>query len=184
MKNKSDVHGIIPRFCAFVSKKISTTVKMFRSDNACELTFADYFAKQGIVHQYSCVETPQQNSVVERKHQHLLNVARSLLFQSNIPISFWTDCILTATYLINRTPSPLLSHKSPYELLFDKKVDYDHLRVFGCLCFASTLKAHRTKFEPRARKCVLLGYPAGVKGYKLLGLKSKEIFFVKRCYFL
>lgn len=117
------------------------------------------------------MDRPQQNTVVERKHHHLLNVARALYFQSQVPVKFWSECIRTATFLINSIPSPLLGNKTPYN-----PVDYTSVRVFGCLAFAPTLSSHRTKFQPRARICVLLEYPHGMKAYRLYGIESQQMF--------
>jgi len=111
----------------------------------------------GIIHQSSCPYTPQQNDTVERKHRHILEMARALKFQSSVPIRFWGDCVRTTAYLINKLPTRVLQGKCPYEVLHGKPAKIDHLRVFGCLCFASNLPGG-DKFAPRARKSILIGY--------------------------
>ncbi|GMI63777.1 hypothetical protein HRI_000047000 [Hibiscus trionum] len=179
MQHKYDVSAIIPQFISMVKRQFTFDIKMFRSDNAPDLKFTELFGKLGIVHQFSCVETPQQNSVVERKHQHLLSVARALFFQSRVPLRFWGECVLTTTFLINRLPSLVLGNQSPYELLHKSAPNYLSLKVFGCLCFVSTLQAHRDKFSEHALPGVFLGYSPGVKGYKIYVLKTHS-FVVSR----
>ncbi|KAL0361470.1 UNVERIFIED_CONTAM: hypothetical protein Sradi_3831500, partial [Sesamum radiatum] len=43
-------------------------------------------------------------------------------------------------------------------------IDLSALRVFGCSAFALQ---NGDKLDPRAQKCVFIGYPNGVKGYRL-----------------
>ena len=50
------------------------------------------------LHQLACVTTDQQNSTVERKHQHSIIVTKALRIQSNLPLSFGG---LVFNYLIN-----------------------------------------------------------------------------------
>lgn len=183
LRLKSDVLTIFPDFIQMVETQYSTRVKSVRSDNAPELRFEALYKAKGIVSYHSCAETPEQNSVVERKHQHILNVVCALMFQSGVPLSLWGDCVLTSVFLINRTPSKVLSNKTPYEMLTRKVSDYSNLKMFGCLCYASTSPKQRHKFQERARACVFLGYPSGYKGYKLLDLESNIVLISRNVVF-
>ncbi|CAA7043921.1 unnamed protein product [Microthlaspi erraticum] len=125
---KSEVSKVLKNFLAYTEKQFEKTVRMVRSDNGTEfMCLSFFFREKGIVHQTSCVATPQQNGRVERKHRHILNVARALLFQRNLPIKFWGEAILTAAYMINRTPCAIHLGRSPYEILHGQKPSYDQL---------------------------------------------------------
>jgi hypothetical protein len=84
--------------------------------------------------------------------------------------------VIHATFIINRVSTPLLQSKSPFHVLYNKPPDLNELKVFGSLCYAATLHAHRTKLDPRARKCIFLGYKPGMKGVVLLDLNDIKVF--------
>ncbi|KAL3346144.1 hypothetical protein AABB24_024872 [Solanum stoloniferum] len=118
---KSNTLQVIKVFVKLIKTQFQTTIKAIRLDNGLEFTSKEaifFYQSKGIVHKKFCPYTPQQNGVVERKHNYLLEVSRSFLFQSKVPLRYWGECILTATYLINRLPSTVLKGKCPYELLY------------------------------------------------------------------
>ena len=67
--------------------------------------FQSFMLQNEILHQTSCVDTPSQNGVVEKKNKHLLETARALLFQMHVPKHFCSDAVSTACFLINWMPS-------------------------------------------------------------------------------
>ncbi|CAM8925879.1 unnamed protein product [Rhodiola kirilowii] len=177
LSSKSEVALLIKNFCAMTQTQFHKKVRRVRSDNGMEfVSLQQFFATQGIIAETTCIYTPQQNGRVERKHRHILNVARALHFQASLPIQFWGECVLTACYLINRTPTPLLDNKSPFQLLFGHAPSYSHLRVFGCLCYASVIPRSRDKFVARSTKCIFMGYPIGKRGWRLYDLETRQLF--------
>lgn len=139
LKHKSQSLDILKIFLKFIHTHFNTTIKVIRSDNALEFDSGlcnDFFHSRGIIHQTTCVERSQQNGRVERKHRHVLAIARALRFQASLPLQYWGECVLTVTYLINRLSTPILQNRTPFEVLFQKPPSYDHLKVFGCLAFA------------------------------------------------
>ena len=99
-----------------IKTQFGFNIKKIRSDNAKDyfhITLNCFCQKEGIIHESSCVHTPQQNGVTERKKGHPLNHTRAFLFQNHVSKFFWGEAILTATYLINRLPSKLLNLQSP-----------------------------------------------------------------------
>ncbi|KAL2236839.1 UNVERIFIED_CONTAM: Retrovirus-related Pol polyprotein from transposon RE1 [Sesamum indicum] len=191
MKHKSQTMSFIEGFYQMVLTQFNKKIKIIRTDNGSEFVgdkCQSFIRNHGIIHQRTCVYSPQQNGVVERKHKHLLQVARALMFQSCLPSRFWTDAILTATYIINRLPTSVLHWKPPYEVLYNKAVDYSIVRTFGCLAFATNVLPHKSKFTKRAFRCVFVGYAFGQKGYKLYDLDdkvmliSRDVIFHENCF--
>ena len=105
------------------------------------------------------------------------------MFQSKPPKQFWCYAVSHAVFLINRVSTPLLGHKTHYQLLYDSLPDLKLFKVFGSLCYASNLLSHRSKLDPRARKCCFLGYKSGFKGFVLFDLHSREIFISRNVVF-
>jgi hypothetical protein len=109
-------------------------------------------------------------------------MTRTLLFQNNVPKFFWSEAVLTAVYLINKLPSVTLNFKTPFEILYGRKIDLGHLKVFGCTCFVYTHKLDKVDFT--SIKAIFLGYSSRKKGYKCYDPKTKKFHISRNVFFL
>ncbi|GAB2281771.1 hypothetical protein Dimus_039493 [Dionaea muscipula] len=173
MTNHSELFFIFTAFHTEIQTQFSLPIRIFRSDNAREYfssPFTSFLTSHGIIHESSCPDTPPQNGVAERKNRHLLEVTRALMFHMKVPKVFWSEAVMTATYLINRMPSSVLQGTIPYFVLFpDMFLHPLHplpLRVFGCTCYVRNICPHLTKLDPKALHCIFLGYSHTKKGYR------------------
>lgn len=123
LKSKSEVSSKVKSFVCMIENQFEKKIKSIRSDNGPEFLLQEFYAERGILHQRSCVYTPQQNGRVEKRHHHILNISRALMFQSKLPKKFWSYAVLHAVYLFNRIPTKLLQNKSSYELLYGQAPD-------------------------------------------------------------
>ena len=140
----------------------------------------NYFFGQGIIFQTSCMGTPQQNGRVEWKHQHVLNVARALHCQGHLPIDFGGECLLTTTYLINRTPSTILNGRVPYKALYVHPPSYEYLGVFGSLYYEHNSVTKGDKFASRSRQ--IFGWISiWKKGMEVIQCRDSKFFCLKGC---
>ena len=135
-----------------------------------------FFKNLGIAHHVSCPHTHQQNGSAERKHRHIVETGLALLAHASVPIKFWDEAFLTATYLINRLPTRVLDNLCPLERLFKTPPNYSMLRIFGCACWPHLRPYNQHKLSFRSKACVFLGYSGLHKGYKCLDMDSGRIY--------
>jgi histone deacetylase 1/2 len=107
----------------------------------------------------------------------------TLLHTAKLPSQFWSYACLTAAYLINRMPTPVLLHKSPFELLFGSSPELNHLRIFGCACFPLLRPYNHNKLQPKTSKCVFLGYSNKYKGYLCFHVPTMRLYVSRHVIF-
>ncbi|GBM14113.1 Retrovirus-related Pol polyprotein from transposon TNT 1-94 [Araneus ventricosus] len=178
IREKSDACYLIKRHIEREENLLGRRVKAFRMDNGGEFignALENYFIKKGIKHELTNIYTPEQNGVPERYNQTVVSGARTILDESGLHKSFWTEAMIYFTYNWNR-----VCHsnqiKSPLELYIGHKPSVRHLKPFGCLTYVGVPKPHRSKLDARAQKGYLLGYAFKTRGYRVwLPEKNKVI---------
>jgi hypothetical protein len=117
MKFKSEVAGIFWRFKKNVENQSNCRIQAIRSDNGREYTSTEfnlYCEEAGIEHQLTAPYTPEQNGVSERRNRYIMEMARCMLHEKNLPKVFWAEAANTTVFLQNRLLTKLLAEKTPF----------------------------------------------------------------------
>jgi transposase InsO family protein len=177
LKHKSDVFQRFREFQSLVERQFDRKILAVQSDWGGEYESLNSFFRQlGISHHVSCPHTHQQNGSAERKHRHIVEVGLSLLAQASMPLKYWDQAFLAATYLINRLPSRVINNSTPLERLLNQETDYSSLRTFGCACWPNLRPYNQHKLAFRSKQCAFLGYSNMHKGFKCLDINTGRIY--------
>nr|GEW74771.1 integrase, catalytic region, zinc finger, CCHC-type, peptidase aspartic, catalytic [Tanacetum cinerariifolium] len=132
------------------------------------------FEKDHLCSAYSS-RTPQQNGVVERRNRTLVEAARTMLIFSKALMFLWVEAVATACYTQNRSLIHTRHHKTPYELVHNKKPDLTFFRVFGALCYPINDSEDLGKLQPTADIGIFVGYAPSRKGYRIYNKRTRRI---------
>ena len=177
---KSDVFSIFKDFIAKSEAHFNLKVVHLYCDNGREYLsneMKDYCVQKGISYHLTVPRTPQLNGVSERMVRTITEKARAMISGASLEKHFWGEAILTATYLINLTPTKALNiNKTPYELWHSKKPQIKYLKVFGSTVYVHN-KTRKTKFEEKSWKGILVGYEPN--GYKVWDVETEKFVVVR-----
>jgi hypothetical protein len=158
----------------------SLTVKHFHSDGGSELVsraMLTYLHGKGITTSHSPRDTPEMNSLTERKIKDVKQRTLSMLLQSGLPVSFWWEALSTAVYIQNRMPTKTcVGLCTPYEVLYGSPPNIGRLRQWGCKTYSLIPSASRRKnFASRAHSGFIVGYAEQKTGYKIFVPEQNKI---------
>nr|GEX16997.1 retrovirus-related Pol polyprotein from transposon TNT 1-94 [Tanacetum cinerariifolium] len=118
--------------------------------------------------------TPQQNEVVERKNQTLVEAARTMLIFSRIPLFLWAEAIATACFTQNRSIIHRRFNKIPYELINGRKLDISFLHVFGAIYYPKNNRKDIGKLGAKGDIGFFIGYFADSRAYRVYNQRTKK----------
>jgi transposase InsO family protein len=134
-----------------------------------------FYSDNGIRHNTTTPYSPQQNGIVERRNQTVVEMARCLLKSMDVPSLFWGEAVKTAVYILNRSPTKSVRGKTPFQAWFGKKLGVKHLRTFGCAAYAKRVGPRVSKLTDTAILGVFLRYEPGTKGYRIYDPVKKQL---------
>ncbi|KAJ9541880.1 hypothetical protein OSB04_028386 [Centaurea solstitialis] len=178
LKSKDETSSLIINFIKAVQVQLNLPVQTVRTDNGTEfknIILKTFYNTFGITQTFSAARTPEQNGVVERRNRTLVEAARSMLAESQLPQYLWAEAVNTACYTQNRSIIHRRFGKTPYHILFGRVPSVGHFKVFGCKCFVLNESENRGKFGPKSDELIFVGYSESSIAYRVLNKQKRVV---------
>nr|GEV75393.1 putative ribonuclease H-like domain-containing protein [Tanacetum cinerariifolium] len=185
LATKDETSEILKTFITGIENLINLKVKVIRCDNGTEFknrVMNQFCEMTGIKREFSVARTPQQNGVAERKNRTLIEVVRTMLADSKLPITFWADAVNTACYVQNRVLVIKPHNTTLYELFLGRKPALSFMRPFGCPVTILNTIDHLGKFDGKADEGFFVGYSTNSKAFRVFNGRTmivEENMYVK-----
>lgn len=177
LKHKSEVVNTMKQFIALCENKFGRKPTTIRSDRGGEYTggeFTDLMKSHGIQIQLTAAYSPQQNGRAERKNRTLVEMARCMLLDADLPYTFWGEAISTANFIQNRMLTRS-TDTTPYERWNGGKPVMNNFHIFGSKCFVHIPSEKRGKLEDVAVEMIFLGHDTNSKAYRCYDRATKKL---------
>ncbi|KAJ9544361.1 hypothetical protein OSB04_024068 [Centaurea solstitialis] len=178
LKTKDDTSQLIINFVKVVQVQLKLLVQTVRSDNGTEFKYKllkSFYNSSGITQTFYAARTPEQNGVVKRRNRTLVEAARSMLAQSQLPQYLWAEAVNTACYTLNKSIIHRRFGKTSYHILFGRIPNIDYFKVFGCPCYVLNETENRGKFGTKSDEMIFVGYSDCSVEYRVLNKKTRVV---------
>ena len=178
LHSKDEAGKIIINHIKALNNNPDVKVGRIRSDNGTEFknsVMKEFCEEEGIIHEFSAPRTPQQNGVVERKNRTLIEAARTMINEAQLPTYFWAEAVNTACFTQNISLITKPHNLTPFQLFKGKKPTISFLHVFGCKCYVLRNQGENLgKFEAKADEAIFVGYSDG-KSFRVYNLRTNIV---------
>jgi hypothetical protein len=178
LKKKDEVFNKFQEFKAEIENLTNKKIKTLRTYNRGEYTSKEFVAfckLTGVRRELIVPHNPQQNGVAERKNKSIEETVKALLNDQGLSMYLWGEASMKTIYVQNRIPHRILKDMTPEEAFSEKKLNVEHLRIFGCPVYFHIPKDKRKKLKPSGKKGIFMGYSESSKAYRIYILKKHKV---------
>jgi hypothetical protein len=183
LKKRDELLEKFKEYRSLVRTQANKKILKIRNDKGGEYIsskFRKFLKRKGITEDPHPVNTPQHSGVAERFNRSLLEKTRALLKQHNLDLKFWSHAVITANFLLQRTPIAIINNSTPNQLFTKKEPNYNSIKVFGSKCSVKKNDEggngrSKGKLDDRSEICIIVGFDEVHNSYLVYNPRKNKV---------